>query len=471
MRKHLTFILNKEKNIHPLTQKTSGKLTSNNSLKNFIITHINSNLNNKSKNQNKYVEQKKEEPIRSSSSMSPEIELRTGRWTEDEHSKFIKGILEYGNDWKMVQKLIKTRSSSQTRSHAQKFFLKINKIIKSQRLQSNPETLLKYINNSNKNFNEGRPLTIVQRKRLLNAIKSNLKNLEEEENKNINMEKNNKVININCQKEGEESIFSDKDRDKNNDIKNHIIIIENEENNNLANNSDIEDKKIVQDKEIKFCCKKRKNCFYGNKIFKINKVIKCKYSNNINKINGKSNKVILENLKKAKITKKIKIKKSKNKKEIENKFNCNIIYPVINGNYIINNNIINITNNYNNLICNNNSNNNNNNINYNNSNNMNSFINNNFNINSMNQFNFPEPLIDFGSNLKKNNYFFENEYSKNNLYEYQNKLFFDEIEFNGSFQNKDFNDNSNEINLSIGEGNDGISFINKQYDIFNKYYE
>ena len=307
MRNHLTFILKKEKNIHPLTQKTSGKLTSNNSLKNFIITHINSSLNNQSKNQNKYVEQKKEEPIRSSS-MSPEIELRTGRWTEDEHSKFIKGILEYGNDWKMVQKLIKTRSSTQTRSHAQKFFLKINKIIKSQRLQSNPETLLKYINNSNKNFNEGRPLTIVQRKRLLNAIKSNLKNLEEEENKNINMEKNNKVININCQKEGEESIFSDKDRDKNKDIKNHIIIIENEENNNLANNSDIEDKKIVQDKEIKFCCKKRKNCFYGNKIFKINKVIKCKYSNNINKINGKSNKVILENLKKPKITKKIKIK-------------------------------------------------------------------------------------------------------------------------------------------------------------------
>jgi hypothetical protein len=232
------------------------------------------------------------------------------------------------------------------------------------------------------------------------------------------------------------------------------------------------DKKIVQENGIKFCCKKRRNSFDDNKIFKINKVIKSKYSNNFNKINGKSNKIILENLKKPKITKKIKIKKSNNKKETENKFNCNIIYPVINGNYIINNNIINITNNYNNLIYNTNTNSNsNNNIKYNNNSNENSFINNNFNINSMNQFNFSEPLIDFGSNFKKNNYFFENDYSKNNLYEYQNKLFFDEIEFNGSFQNKDFNDNSNEINLSIGEGNDGISFINKQYDIFNKYYE
>ena len=464
MSNHFTFILKKEKNIHPFTQKTSGERTSKNSLKNFIITHINSS-------KNKFVEQTKEEPIHSSS-MEPEIELRTGRWTEDEHSKFIKGILEYGNDWKMVQKIIKTRSSTQARSHAQKFFLKINKIVKSQSLQSNPETLLKCIYNSNENFNEGMPLTIIQRKRLLNAITSNLKNLKEEENKNNNKERN-EDKNINSQKEGEESNFFDKVRNKSKNFKNHTIIIENEKNNYLANNSDIRDKKVVQENKRKFCCKKRRNSLDSKKIFKINKVIKCKYSNNfINKKNAKYNKIILENLKKPKIKKKIKIKKSKNKKQTENKFNCNIIYPIINGNYIINNNIINITNNYNNLICNNNNiNSNSNNINYNNnSNDMNNYITNNFNINSMNQFNFPESLIDFGSNLKKNNCFFENEYPKNNSNEYQNKLFFDEIEFNDSFKNNDNNDNFNEENLSIEEQNDGISFINKEYDIF-KYYE
>ena len=48
-----------------------------------------------------------------------------GRWNMEEHKKFIMGILEYGNDWKKVQKLIKTRSSTQARSHAQKFFLRI----------------------------------------------------------------------------------------------------------------------------------------------------------------------------------------------------------------------------------------------------------------------------------------------------------------------------------------------------------
>ena len=53
--------------------------------------------------------------------------LNSGRWSEEEHQKFIEGILEYGNEWKKVQKIIKTRTSTQARSHAQKFFLRIKK--------------------------------------------------------------------------------------------------------------------------------------------------------------------------------------------------------------------------------------------------------------------------------------------------------------------------------------------------------
>lgn len=48
-----------------------------------------------------------------------------GRWTVDEHRRFIEAILKHGNDWKNVQNHIKTRSSTQSRSHSQKFFLKI----------------------------------------------------------------------------------------------------------------------------------------------------------------------------------------------------------------------------------------------------------------------------------------------------------------------------------------------------------
>lgn len=48
-----------------------------------------------------------------------------GRWSEEEHRRFIEAILKFGNDWKNVQRHIRTRSSTQSRSHSQKFFLKI----------------------------------------------------------------------------------------------------------------------------------------------------------------------------------------------------------------------------------------------------------------------------------------------------------------------------------------------------------
>lgn len=67
--------------------------------------------------------------FRSTSSSKRKIPFNRGRWTTEEHLKFIKGFLEYGNEWKKVQSLIITRSSTQARSHAQKFFLRIKKNI------------------------------------------------------------------------------------------------------------------------------------------------------------------------------------------------------------------------------------------------------------------------------------------------------------------------------------------------------
>ncbi len=45
----------------------------------------------------------------------------------EEHQRFIEALLEFGNDWKNVQRHVGSRSSSQARSHAQKFFVKIGK--------------------------------------------------------------------------------------------------------------------------------------------------------------------------------------------------------------------------------------------------------------------------------------------------------------------------------------------------------
>ena len=50
-----------------------------------------------------------------------------GRWIKEEHISFIKGCLLYGNDWKKIEKYVKTRTSTQIRSHAQKFLIKLKK--------------------------------------------------------------------------------------------------------------------------------------------------------------------------------------------------------------------------------------------------------------------------------------------------------------------------------------------------------
>ena len=50
-----------------------------------------------------------------------------GRWKSEEHQRFINAIIKYGNNWRQVQKYIGTRSSTQTRSHAQKFFEKLKR--------------------------------------------------------------------------------------------------------------------------------------------------------------------------------------------------------------------------------------------------------------------------------------------------------------------------------------------------------
>ena len=56
-------------------------------------------------------------------------EYITGRWTNEEHTRFLEAIFLYSNSWRKVQEHIKSRSSTQARSHAQKFFLSLKKKI------------------------------------------------------------------------------------------------------------------------------------------------------------------------------------------------------------------------------------------------------------------------------------------------------------------------------------------------------
>lgn len=50
-----------------------------------------------------------------------------GRWEKKEHIRFLAGCLLYKNNWKKVETYVRTRTSTQIRSHAQKYLKKLEK--------------------------------------------------------------------------------------------------------------------------------------------------------------------------------------------------------------------------------------------------------------------------------------------------------------------------------------------------------
>jgi len=51
----------------------------------------------------------------------------TGRWTKEEHQRFIESLRKFGKNWKKVEEYVGTRSGPQIRSHAQKFFIRLER--------------------------------------------------------------------------------------------------------------------------------------------------------------------------------------------------------------------------------------------------------------------------------------------------------------------------------------------------------
>ena len=58
----------------------------------------------------------------------PTENTNEGKWSSEEHIKFIESFVNYGKKWKIIQKSVSTRSCSQVRSHAQKFFLRLKRL-------------------------------------------------------------------------------------------------------------------------------------------------------------------------------------------------------------------------------------------------------------------------------------------------------------------------------------------------------
>ena len=49
----------------------------------------------------------------------------SGKWTDEEHKKFIEALYIYNCKWYYIRKYIPTRAPEQIRSHAQKFYLRL----------------------------------------------------------------------------------------------------------------------------------------------------------------------------------------------------------------------------------------------------------------------------------------------------------------------------------------------------------
>lgn len=50
-----------------------------------------------------------------------------GRWTKEEHQRFVEGLEKFGKNWKKVEDYVGTRTGAQIRSHAQKFFNRLQR--------------------------------------------------------------------------------------------------------------------------------------------------------------------------------------------------------------------------------------------------------------------------------------------------------------------------------------------------------
>ena len=54
-------------------------------------------------------------------------EEKVGRWTEEEHQVFLEGLKLHGKQWKTIATMIGTRTVVQVRTHAQKYFQKMER--------------------------------------------------------------------------------------------------------------------------------------------------------------------------------------------------------------------------------------------------------------------------------------------------------------------------------------------------------
>lgn len=105
--------------------------------------------------------------------------VSNGRWTKEEHLQFLESIRLYGKDWRKIEEHVGTRTCSQIRSHAQKYFLRLEK---ENNFQENFDGTVDFSNSSVSNHNDpfignlsGKRKTDSQIAQIQHALQSELK--------------------------------------------------------------------------------------------------------------------------------------------------------------------------------------------------------------------------------------------------------------------------------------------------------
>ena len=261
------------------------KTCSETNSKNYLDSNLVNDLNNEHKDHKElFTIQKPKLNIKFIKKKIPEKKkyLKEGRWTLEERIKFIEAFIENGKKWKNIQDYIGSRTCTQTRSHAQKFLLKLKSIsneefnFKKDSIKNLGDILeeikkTKGINDTN-DINAKKYIIDI----LLNLTNLNDTTYENNDNKNINTneiysDKDIDSINIE-EKENLEEI-------KEENSKNNENIDNNKENDAKVN--DNEDKNISsKDIEVKVDDPEKSQKLNNSNDTKINS--KINYNNNYN---------------------------------------------------------------------------------------------------------------------------------------------------------------------------------------------
>ena len=121
-----------------------------------------------------------------------------GRWEPKEHIRFLRGCLKYGNNWKKVETYVKSRTSTQIRSHAQKYFKKLEKKYCFQGLLENkldsPNNSFSEESNNNKENNNAEKEDANNNSDKNKETNNKSESAKEEPKKKLTMDNNNHTV-------------------------------------------------------------------------------------------------------------------------------------------------------------------------------------------------------------------------------------------------------------------------------------